>query len=76
MSKDLYMLLNLFRSYDEVEIIGGGINHCVKKTQEYFSFIGINNTKINKDMCYEISYRRKHCPDDVFDSYIENKQRD
>lgn len=76
MSKDLYMLLNLFRDFDEVEIIGGGINHCVKKTQEYFRFIGINNTRINKDMCYAISYQKAPCPDFLFDSYIENHQRD
>lgn len=76
MSKDLYLLLNLFRDYDEVEIIGGGLRHCVKKTQEYFRFIGITNTRINKDMCYKISSQPSPCPEFAFDTFIENKQRD
>lgn len=72
MGKDLYFLLNLFRGY-EIELIGGGLNHCVKKTQDYFKFVGITSTYINKDMCYKISQQANPCEEFYFDLYIENK---
>lgn len=73
MNRDLYLLLNLFREY-EIEIIGGGLNHCVKKTQEYFNFIGIKTTTIKKDLCYKISTQTNPCEDKYFDLFIENKK--
>lgn len=73
MGRDLYLLLNLFRNY-EIDIIGGGLNHCVKKTQEYFRFIGISNTKIKTELCYNISVQSKPCDDKYFDLFIENKK--
>lgn len=75
MGKDLYLLLNLLRGYD-IDLIGGGINHCVKKTKEYFHFIGIDSVTIKKDLCYSISYQKNACPEYLFDRYIENKQED
>jgi hypothetical protein len=75
MSKDLYYLLNMFRNY-EIELIGGGLNHCVEKTKNYFRYMNINTVTINKDMCYCISNQSNPCDTREFDLFIENKQKD
>lgn len=71
---DLYYLMNLIRNTD-IFLIGGGLNNCVKKTQDYLKCLGIKST-ILKDLCYTIYPVQNPCNTKKFNVFIENKQKD
>lgn len=70
MNKGLYLLLNSLRN-DDITIIGGGLHNCVKKTQNFLSFLDIKST-IDSENCYTIE-EEDPCSLNRFDYYVEKK---
>jgi len=74
MGKDLYLLMNLLR-YDDIYLIGGGLNNCVEKTKNYLHFLGIDS-QIIKKLCYTIDKKSESCPNNHFNVFIKNNQKE
>lgn len=66
----LYQLLNSLRD-DDITIVGGGLYNCVKKTQDFLNFMGIDSV-IDKEYCYTLE-EDDSCSLDRFDYYVEKR---
>ena len=70
-NKDLYMLLKSLDG-DEISIIGGGIDNCVRRTKNFLKFMDIKS-KVLRDFCYTIDKKIAPADERNFDDFKERK---